>query len=514
MIRVSARTALLLALLPLMVLVGYYFLTTPTGGDFWWFDASRHAMNGVFLRDFLMEGGLLDPIGFSSRYYQQYPGINIGFYPPFFYVSSVPVLLLFGTDHAVSQAVVAIYALGLGAVVILICRRIMDIFSASAIALCLLALAPVALWSRQVQLDVPALAIVVFAAYALVQYLQDGSQRWLFVAALAVGLGVLTRVQCVFMAPVWFYYIFLRKFPGRPPLRPRLLASLLAVVVALPAVAMAVYFTRANSALATAMPGMPSLWSWENWTWYAVQLPAQIGYPALMVLLIGLAAAIWLGYHRQSSLEIQVIAACGICAWLFFTLVSNKDPRFNLPGVVFLFLLAAMALSSLHAMAGRIILPALALWLGFQILVQPPVPFVRGFEQAARIIEKLAPASSNVLVSAHRDGNFIYNLRTQGTRRDIGVRRADKVLVEINIVREFGVRDPGLDQQGILALLDKNKVEMVVLQMDYLFEQTTIQNLYQLLEQSGNFKRVGTVPLQGETRSDERQLVIYRRAQP
>lgn len=514
MIRVPTRSPLLLALLPIIALVVYYFLTTPTAGDFWWFDASRHAMNGVFLRDFLMEGGLLDPIGFSSRYYQQYPGINIGFYPPFFYVSSVPVLLLFGTDHAASQAVVALYVLGLGTVIVLMCRRIMDILSAGAIALCALMLAPVALWSRQVQLDVPALTIVVFAAYALVQYLRNGSQRWLFVAGLAVGLGVLTRVQCVFMAPVWFYFIFLRKFPGRPSLGLRVLASLLAVVVALPALAMAVYFTRVNSALATAMPGMPSLWSWENWTWYAAQLPAQIGYPALLVLLIGLTAAIWLGYHCQASLEVQVLAACGACAWLFFTLVSNKDPRFNLPGVVFLFLLAAISLSTLHAVAGRIILAALTLWLGFQILEQPPVPFVRGFEQAARIVEKLAPASSNVLVSAHRDGNFIYNLRTQGTRRDIGVRRADKVLVEINILREFGVRDPGLDQQGILALLDKNKVDMVVLQMDYLFEQTTIQNLYQLLEQSGKFMRIGTVPLQGETRRDERQLVIYRRAQP
>ena len=75
----------LLALLPIVALAVYYFASSPTNGDFWWYDSSRHAMNGVFLRDFVMEGGLLHPIHFSSTYYEKYPGINIGFYPPFFF---------------------------------------------------------------------------------------------------------------------------------------------------------------------------------------------------------------------------------------------------------------------------------------------------------------------------------------------------------------------------------------------------------------------------------------------
>jgi hypothetical protein len=504
-------TATLLALLPLVALVLYYFLTTPTAGDFWWYDSPRHAMNGVFLRDFVMEGGLLHPIRFASSYYEQYPGINIGFYPPFFYMTSVPFLMLFGASHAVSQAVVALYALGLGVVVVLLCRRLMDQVTASAVALCVLLLAPIALWSRQVQLDVPALALFAFTAYALIRHLDDGKQTWLFVAAAALGLSVLTRVQGVFMAPVWLYFIFIRPYPARPTFGRRVLATLLAGVIALPAIAMAVYFARVNKSLATAMPGMPSLWSVGNWTWYARMLPSQLTWPGVAFLLAGLAAAVWLGYRRQASLEVKVIAAFGVCAWLFFTVVSNKDPRFNLPGAVFLFVLAACALRAAHATAARVVVPALAVWLVAHLFVQQPVPYVRGYEQAAAVVAKIAPPSSNVLVSAHRDGNFIYDLRTQAARRDIGVVRADKALVEIKIVRELGVHDNRLSQDDILALLDKHKVETVVLQSGYLAEQGTIQNLFALLQDHARFETVTTIPMVGDTNRDEKQIVVYRR---
>jgi len=156
----------------------------------------------------------------------------------------------------------------------------------------------------------------------------------------------------------------------------------------------------------------------------------------------------------------------------------------------------------------------LAVWLLAQLPMQPQVPYVQGFEQAAATVAKVAPPSSNVLVSAHRDGNFIYDLRTQVARRDIGVRRADKLLVEITIMRELGVRERGLDPQQILALLDKEHVETVVFQEGYLNDLRSIQNLQTLLEHGGAFVKVTTVPMVGKTDPSERQLVIYRRQHP
>ena len=508
---VSASTAMRLALLPIAALALFYFLTAPKDGNFWWYDSSRHAMNGVFLRDLIMEGGLWHPVHFATIYVKQYPAVNIGFYPPFFYISSVPMLLLFGTSHAVSQSVVALYVLGLGALVWLISRRVMDGFSATATALATLALAPVALWSRQVQLDVPAVAIFFFTAYALIRHLESKQQAWMFAAAIALGIGVLTRVQGVFMVPVLLFFLFARRYAEQPSFARRSLAIVLAGLIALPAVVMVMYFQQVNQALASATPGMPKLWSLENWAWYAEKLPQQIGWPALAVTVVGLLAALRLGWQKRLPLTVEVLGACAACAWLFFTMVSNKDPRFNLPGVLFLFVVAAHGLYFTLPTLARILLPVLAAWLFFQLGVAGPVPEVNGFSTAVSATLAVTPKNANVLISAHRDGSFIYDLRTQGNRRDIGVRRADKLFVELHIMRALGIRDRQLDKAAILAMLDHEKVATVVVQPGYLDDQPSIRSFLALLEEGKYYDKVQTIAIQGSTDRNEHELVVYKR---
>lgn len=511
MTRLRQHGATWVCLGALALMAVYYFLSAPTDGNFWWFDASRHAMNGVFLSDMLSQGGMLHPIAFAKAYYEKYPAINIGFYPPFFYISSVPLLLLFGVSHAVTQSVVALYTLAAGVLVFSICRAAMDRISALATALCILALAPMALWARQVQLDVPAIAMYLLTAWALIRFLETGKQNWMFAAGILLGLAMLTRVQGVFLVPVFLLFVFFHRLPVRPSLAKRVAASVIAGLVALPAVVMVQYFSSVNQALATKMPGMPALWTFENWTWYAQQLPEQVGWPATCLMAVGLIAAAVVAAQGRATTGLKVVAACWACAWIFFSVVSNKEPRFNLPGIVFLCLLAAYGLYVFSAITARIALPVLCAWLLFQIGIAPPVPVVNGFQEAVTTVQALAPANSNVMISAHRDGNFIFDLRSQGTRRDIGVRRADKLIVEIRIMRQLGVHDQGLDQTAILALMDQHNVSLVVMQPGYLADLSSMKNFQGLLDDGVHYEKVRTLALTGETPPSERELVIYRR---
>lgn len=494
----------------LAALVLYYFMSAPTHGDFWWFDASRHAMNGVFLRDLLM-GGMLHPIQFAKAYYEQYPAINIGFYPPFFYISSVPLLLLFGVSHAVSQSVVALYTLAAAILIFGICRSVMDRFSALATALCILLFAPLALWARQVQLDVPAIALYLFTAFALIRYLETGRQKWMFGSAILLGLSLLTRVQGIFLVPVFLLVLFVQRPPECPALGRRIIATVIAGIIALPAVLMVQYFSSVNQALATATPGMPLLWTVPNWTWYAKQLPEQVGWPAICVIVAGLLGALGAAAKGLATPRLKVLAAVCACAWIFFTVVSNKEPRFNLPGVVFLFLLAAYGIYLFSATVARVVLPILAAWLLFQLSLTPAVPVVDGFQTAVAAVQALAPAGSNVMISAHRDGTFIFDLRTQGTRRDIGVRRADKLIVEIHIMRTLGVRDNGMDEGAILAMMDKQNIALVVVQQGYLADLPSMKHFQSLLDDGVHYEKLRTLPLSGATGRDEKALLIYRR---
>ena len=487
------------------------FLTTPTAGDFWWFDSPRHAMNSVYLHDLIFNGGLTHPIEFSRDYYRRYPAINVGFYPPFLYISTVPFLAIFGASHGVAQAVVTLYGLMAGAMTYLICMRKADRLMSVSTALCVMAIPSTALWVRQVQLDVPAVALILTTVYCLIRYLDDGKKSSLFATCVFLGLAILTRVQAIFLVPGVLYFLFVKESGKRPILKIRLLAVGLAGLIALPSILMAAYFARLNQTLASNMAGMPSLFTVDNWGWYARQLPTQLGIPTLIVFLSGLAIGFF-KFVRGSRFLPAIVLVCFVtCSWLFFTVVSNKDPRFNLPSLPFLAILGAWGLAAVAPRAGSLLMAALASWVMFQCLAVDQVPVVSGFDAAVKVAESATPKNQNILISAHRDGNFIYDLRVDGTRPDIGVRRADKILVEINIVREMGINDKQLDAQGVWNLLVKENVATVVAQTGYLSEQPTMQSLETLLASSAHFEKVGTVPLQGATMPKEKQLVIYKR---
>jgi hypothetical protein len=487
------------------------YFTSPTDGDFWWFDSSRHALNGIFIRDFLLEGGLLHPIRFAADYYRQYPGINIGFYPPFLYMSSAPFLAVFGTSHAVSQAVVILYALAAGTLTYLICVRQMDSLASLTTALCVLALPETALWARQVQLDVPAVALLLATAYSLIRHIESGHRGWMFAAAVCLGLSVLTRVQAVYAVPVVLFFLFLYRYDQRPALRSRLVAIVAFGIIALPSVVMVAYFSQLNQALAVQMPDMPKLLSLENWIWYANRLPQQMGWPALVLTGAGLIAGAIAFKKEGIGCPVKVVGAFCICSWIFFSVVSNKAARFNLPSLPFLFIVSAWGLYLLMPRLARIALPGLAAWLVIQVWFMSPVAVVAGFREAVLVAQSITPKNRNVLISAHRDGTFIYNMRTVGNRRDIGVRRADKLFVQINIMRELGIKDNKLDQKAILDLLEQQNVSTVVMQTGYLPDQSSMQNFQKILEAGLHYERVQTIALRGATRHDEHELVVFRK---
>lgn len=488
----------------------FLFFTAPTNGDFWWFDSSRHAMNGVFIRDLLLEGGLWHPINFANEYYRQYPGINIGFYPPLLYLTSAPFLALFGTGHPISQAVVSLYAFLAGLLIYLICVREMDRLTSMATALCVLALPQMAFLSRQIQLDVPAVALLLAAAYCLIRHLDGGRTNWLFATAVCVGLAMLMRVQAVLAVPVILFFLGLYKYDQRPKLSTRVAAVTLAGLIALPSVLMVAYFSQINQSLATQMPGMPALFSVANWFWYVKVLPQQMGWPAVAWSVAGLLACGIVFRKQEVPVAVKVLAAFGLCSWVFFTIVSNKDARFNLPSLPFLFMLAALGFNRLAPRVAKVSLLVLATWLVFQVTFST-MPVVTGFKEAALAAQSITPASGNVLISAHRDGSFIYNMRTLGNRRDIGIRRADKLIVEFTIMRDFGIKEPNLGLKEIADLLKQQNVSVIVAQTDYLSDLPSMRNFQKFLNEGLVFERLQTIPLQGATNQNEDELVIYKR---
>jgi hypothetical protein len=317
------------------------------------------------------------------------------------------------------------------------------------------------------------------------------------------------------LVPAVLYFLFIRPSPVSPSFRLRFGAMLVSGLIALPAVLMAAYFAGMNQTLAIRLPGMPSLISAENWTWYGRKLPEQLGYPFFLLACIGcLALVLKKEKTADAARGASVLAVFCVSAWLFFTIISNKDPRFDLPVLPLLAVLAAWGFAAKGAKVGRVLSIGLAGWLMYQSLIISQIPAVSGFQAAVQAAEEITPKDGVILISAHRDGSFIYDLRTDNRRRDVSVRRADKLLVEIDIAKELGVKDAKLDEQGVIDILRRESIAVVVSETNYLTDQVSMRSLQRVLDSGAIFEEVKRVDLVDGTRPNKSALRIYRRKKP
>jgi hypothetical protein len=345
----------------------------------------------------------------------------------------------------------------------------------------------------------------------LIRHIRSGRVSTLFGTVICLGLALETRLQAGYAVLVVLGFLFLYRYPNRPSLAIRIGAAAVLCGMALPSVLMFMHFGRVYTTLATAMPMMPSVLSIENWTWYLQKLPAQLGMPALILTLCGIIASVWSARKNKPSLEIVVVGCFGLASWTAFSVISNKEPRFDLPTVPFVLMFASIGLYQFEPRLARIAISSVALFCAIQAIVFDRVPVVAGFEAAAKSAAQNTPPSSNVLVSAHRDGSFVFDLRALGTRPDIGVRRADKLFVQMSIMRQLGIQDRRLDRQAILEILDREKIATIVAQRDYLIDQPTMRAFQELLDLHEYFVPVSQIAMTGTLLPEEKELIVYRR---
>jgi Dolichyl-phosphate-mannose-protein mannosyltransferase len=131
-------------------------LTAPVDGDFWWADAPRHALNGVFVKDFIEAHPIDRPVQWAIDYYLRRPALTIMFYPPLFYVAEAIAFALFGVSHFVAQFTVSLFVLLLCVSAYALARLFLPRWAAVGAALLVIGTPETALWGRQVMLDLPA----------------------------------------------------------------------------------------------------------------------------------------------------------------------------------------------------------------------------------------------------------------------------------------------------------------------------------------------------------------------
>src|SRR5689334_20962611 len=151
------------------------FLTSPREGAFWWSEAPRHALDGVFCRDLVhaVQFQFLALKKFATEYYLHYPALNVLAYPPLFPIIEAALFDVLGTSHAVAQFCIATFTLGAAIGAYSIALRWLDRWHAFAAALLLIGLHEVSFWGRQVMLEIPCLAFLLWSAYLLMRFVDN-----------------------------------------------------------------------------------------------------------------------------------------------------------------------------------------------------------------------------------------------------------------------------------------------------------------------------------------------------
>lgn len=511
----------MLAALLLLLLLGLLFSLAPHTGNFYWSDAPRHALNGVFVKDLLVDVPFGAPQEYAFRYYAQYPALTILFYPPLFYALSAPFYLLFGVSHSTAILVVFLHyaALAWGSYRLagLWLPRTLALLCAATVA----ALPEVAFWGRQVMLEIPAFAFLVWSAYAFVRYLRGAPARWLYLACALLVLGMYTKISVVFMVPVYALMLFGRQGFGALRDRHVWAAILISAIGLLPLMVLTLKFGQANMQSVTGIADAEvSRASLAGWLWYLKQLPSQMGWLALAGALAGCAA--WIGAQLRRRTATQAAAREPLVffglwfglGYLFFSSIDLKEARHS---VFLLYPAVFAACSALQLLRrpqpGLLLGTALAIGTLVQTLATRPVFAVEGYAQAAQYLAQHAPRDSAVLFSGYRDGAFVFNLRAREDRRDLSVVRADKLLLRVAVRRELGVEQKALSEQDIRALIHNSGSHYVVVQPGF-WNDLEVMRRFEAVLASPEFEEVARIPTPANFPAHEKELVIYRNKGP
>jgi len=504
---VAAGHDLLLALL----VVGL-FLLAPHSGNFAWSDAPRHALNGVFVKDLLAAMPLHDPAGFAYRYYAQYPALTILFYPPLFYLVSAPFYALMGVSETTALFVEMLCYLAFAWGSLRLFRHWLPSGQALAATIVLVAAPEIAFWGRQVMLEVPALACIAWSAVCFTRYRRSGRAGWLWWAAALLVAAMYTKLNAGFLVLAYAGTLLFERRAALLRDRQVWAVAVVSALALVPLIVLTLKFGQANVQSVTGIAdAVTSRHTLAGWLWYGRQLPAQLGWPVVILAALGAASgmiAVARGRVRVDG-DFVFWLLWAVAGYLFFSSIDLKEARHSvliLPPVV---LLAVVGLGQLRRQVARVAWIALPLAVVGQTVVARPVDKVDGHAEAANWIAAHAPRGSRVLFSGYRDGSFTFAMRTHEERRDLGVVRADKLLLEVSVRRELGVKQKAVSDAQLLGQMRALGIRYIVMQPGFWTDLPAMQRFEALLA-GPDFELVARIATPANYPAHEHGLAIYR----
>lgn len=162
-------------------------------------DEPAHAVTALMLRDFLAEGLGGSPLTFARTYYENFPKVALGHYPPGYYLTAGLALLPFA-DPDVLLVLQVLFLAGIAAAVVRLAAPHLGVGPAWAAALLAVTLPPQLKLSVLVMADLQLALLCLGAAMVWLRFLQSGLARHSLAFGLLAAAAILTKGSGLMLA--------------------------------------------------------------------------------------------------------------------------------------------------------------------------------------------------------------------------------------------------------------------------------------------------------------------------
>jgi 4-amino-4-deoxy-L-arabinose transferase-like glycosyltransferase len=408
----------------LLLLLAWFFLCWLhwNNDGLWYGDAPRHAANGLFWKDYLLNLSL-NPKNYALSYHARYPVIAPTTYPPVFYLVEA---FFFGTlkpSPYIAKTLVLGFTL-MAALYTTIWSRKWIAKEAGWAGILLVLLPGIVRWSHAIMLNVPALALSIGALYHFRRWLESppASPAWrqLYIGAALAVLSMLTYVtSCMLILIVGMWLLMKRRWILLWNYR-TLVVFIVSALALLPWILLVVMFE--SNRIETATGGLSKSTSYWLWSilYYPKRMPELFGTHILLIASFGIIGGIFSKRWRHETIILLIIA--GVC-YAFFTYIPSKESRYilllSMPISCFC-IIAILSITEWITIVAKqqhrpiiiattitiLLLIGIQTWLASRVLV----PSVEGINKIVSFIEEVAP-DEPVFYCGIEYANFTFHIQ-------------------------------------------------------------------------------------------------------
>lgn len=505
------RRAMLLIALPVVLHLICVRPVEPVFGG----DSNRHVVTSIFFRDFIADGQYTDPKAYAEHYFEQYPALGLLVWPPLFHGVCGLLMLIFGTSAEVARWLVMLSFVVSCWCVYRMAHRILDDDRAVAVMI-LYSVTPLIFdYSRDIMLEMPALALVLVSADQFDLWLRRINRRGLYIGAVAAAFAALTRFDAAVLLPFYFLMFVLRGGWSGLLSRHTMIASGIAVCLVGPVYLVIaremghLHFRQAVESVGGSVDGSANAFlAAKNLWYYPAAIVEQCGWPVTILCVLGFLAS----FRREHRQQRSVFVALMLATYVTFSPLAELHPRhaiYWIPSAVF-FAVCGME-NVLGAVlrfngkplcvsqSGRLAAAAYALLFASTATgsMRLPTYRVEGYSAAAEYVLEQTLAGDRVFFDGWWDGNFTYHMRHLDPTRSRTVLRGDQLLYDFICVPSTDFQKYVENDRDIVAKLLEAKPEFVVLEDPQFFQAIPVaQQLRDLVKaQPEIFELIRQVPV-------------------